>query len=371
MWHTILHSALILTISGLFYLGWSLSRMETLRKVLPMSRILRMLSCLGILVLAGALGAALMGMMNTVICFLHLLLIWLLTEAVFLLVRLACHRPLRKDAVGLTALFLTVLILSKGWYNAHHVSLTRYDITTTKDLGKDSLSIVAFSDSHLGATFHSEEFSRYIQEINLLRPDVVVIVGDYVDDSSSMEDLVSCSKALGDLKARYGVYYVYGNHDRRYYSAGDGYTQEDLVRCLKASGVRILKDEVIPLTGNTYLIGRDNASRGSFSRLSAQDLMRQVPQGAYSIVLDHQPNDFLTEAASHMDLVLSGHTHGGQFWPLGHIGVLMGANDFCYGHKRINATDFIVSSGIGDWELDFKTGCISEYVLVKVHKKAN
>ena len=64
------------------------------------------------------------------------------------------------------------------------------------------------------------------------------------------------------------------------------------------------------------------------------------------------------------DLVLSGHTHGGQMIPINYLGQWLGVNDLRYGHERRQNTDFIVSSGISDWELLFKTGCHSEYVLI-------
>ena len=87
----------------------------------------------------------------------------------------------------------------------------------------------------------------------------------------------------------------------------------------------------------------------------------------YSIVLDHQPRDYAAETASNVDLVLSGHTHGGQMIPLMqlirrfHI-----VDDNVYGLERRENTDFIVTSGISDWAIQFKTGCRSEYVIIDV-----
>ena len=84
----------------------------------------------------------------------------------------------------------------------------------------------------------------------------------------------------------------------------------------------------------------------------------------YTIVLDHQPADFDAEAQAGAGLVLCGHTHGGQMIPINYLGQWLGVNDLRYGHERRQNTDFIVSSGISDWELLFKTGCHSEYVLI-------
>ena len=65
--------------------------------------------------------------------------------------------------------------------------------------------------------------------------------------------------------------------------------------------------------------------------------------------------------------MLSGHSHGGQFFPFNNIGVLTRQYDRSYGYERREGTDFIVTSGISDWSLIFKTGCKSEYVVIDVH----
>ena len=83
-------------------------------------------------------------------------------------------------------------------------------------------------------------------------------------------------------------------------------------------------------------------------------------------MLDHQPSDFAREAAAGADLVLCGHTHGGQFIPIRRAGELLGVNDRTYGYERRGGTDFIVSSGISNWTFRFKTGCFSEYVVIDV-----
>jgi len=87
------------------------------------------------------------------------------------------------------------------------------------------------------------------------------------------------------------------------------------------------------------------------------------------IVLNHQPNDYDNESEVGVDLVLSGHTHGGQFFPLGPLGVLFGFNDAYYGSEEIENTTFIVNSGIGDWAIQFKTGTISEYGIIDIKSK--
>ena len=84
------------------------------------------------------------------------------------------------------------------------------------------------------------------------------------------------------------------------------------------------------------------------------------------IDLNHQPNDYSNEKESQVDLVLSGHTHGGQVFPLGQIGKIAKIHDEFYGmHKRDNTT-FIVNSGISNWEVYFKTLTKSEYTVINI-----
>ena len=70
-----------------------------------------------------------------------------------------------------------------------------------------------------------------------------------------------------------------------------------------------------------------------------------------------------------MDLSLSEHTHGGQFIPIGQISVLLGINDGTYGLSKIGDTNFIITSGMSNWAFKFKTGCISEYVVIDIKNK--
>ena len=99
--------------------------------------------------------------------------------------------------------------------------------------------------------------------------------------------------------------------------------------------------------------------------------MKDLDPGKYTIVLDHQPQDYAAQEEAGADLVLSGHTHGGQLFPLmvieNHSNIT--PDDKVYGHEKRGKTDFIVTSGISDWAIRFKTGCKSEYVIVEIEGK--
>ena len=96
------------------------------------------------------------------------------------------------------------------------------------------------------------------------------------------------------------------------------------------------------------------------------ELTQNLDKSKYMLVLDHQPGDYDAQADSGVDLVLSGHTHGGQMIPITYVGELFNINDATYGYEKRKDTEFIVTSGISDWEILFKTGTKSEYVIIDV-----
>ena len=113
-----------------------------------------------------------------------------------------------------------------------------------------------------------------------------------------------------------------------------------------------------------YLVGREDRSRAG--RKTMAELLDGLDRDKYLIVLDHQPNDYAAEAAAGADLVLSGHSHGGQLITITYVDEWFGMLDRTYGWERREETDFIVTSGISCWEILFKTGTRSEYVLITV-----
>ncbi len=131
----------------------------------------------------------------------------------------------------------------------------------------------------------------------------------------------------------------------------------------------MLLDESVLVDDRFYVIGRRDAGYGGSDRESASDLISDLDKKKYMIMLDHQPTDYEAEADAGVDLVLSGHTHGGQLWPLEYIQPLMSENDNVRGHERLKNTDFIVTDGISDWAIYFRTGCRSEFVIIDVDGK--
>ncbi len=366
MWYAILLIVLAVTLAGLLYLSFRAARLPVVRKLTRDRRWLaRTLCLLGYGVLLALLWRLWNGM-NAIVCLLHLVLFQAAADLVGLVLSKLRRRP---RVYGLTwaALFLCALYLGAGWHADHAVRPTFYALETDKFQG--DLRIVQIADAHVGTTFSGDGLMRYVNEINALGPDVVAVTGDFVDDDTSREDMLSACRALGALEARHGVFFVYGNHDGGYYGEeARGWSDREFREQLRENGVILLEDAAYPLD-DLYIVGRKDRSqaRRGADRQTAADLLSDLDRDRYVLLLDHQPYDFDGEAEAGADLVLCGHTHGGQFIPIRRVGVWIGENCRTYGHERRLHTDFIVSSGIGNWAFRFKTGCFSEYVIVDVH----
>lgn len=237
---------------------------------------------------------------------------------------------------------------------------TDYSLSTNKM--QNSLKIAQLTDVHLGSTFNGKGFTEYIEEISELNPDILVITGDFVDDETKKEEMVIACEALGNAKTKYGVYYIHGNHDKGYYPKHRNYVKEDLNNELIKNNVNVLEDDYVLINDEFYVIGRKDKS--DKNRLPMDKLMEGVDKSKYTILLDHQPNDYDNEKGK-VDLVLSGHTHGGNLFPVNFI--VYANNDQTYGMKEIDNTTFIVSSGISCWGMPLNNVTIQEYVIIKIN----
>jgi predicted MPP superfamily phosphohydrolase len=372
--------ALLGVVFFLSYLSYRTSNFPVFRNMTGGRKKRAWLICFLIYLAVCAALTLTLNLVNTVICLVHLGGFWLLSELVFLIIRKKRYGPDSKAASaiplftwlpGVCAIIFTVCYMLVAWYLC--TSVREKDYTIESDHLKGDLRIVQFADSHVGATFDAEGLHNYVLEINALNPDIVLITGDFVDDDTSREDMLGSCEALGDLNTKYGVFFSYGNHDKGYFSEeARGWSNSDLYESLVKNGVIVLQDDVQLVDGRFYVIGRQDKSesyRGVIRKTPAE-LMEGLDPDLYKIVLDHQPAEYREEALAGADLVLSGHTHGGQFFPFNQMGVLTGEYDRSYGHEQRDHTDFIVTSGISDWSLIFKTGCRSEYVVIDIHGTA-
>ena len=361
MFMMIMIAAFLLMLAGSVYVVFHFHRFSFVKKIGEKNKTLGwLLSCLPV---ALCFLFFFVNLYAVVIAGIHLILIWMLSDAVGWLIKKISRRSFSHYPAGVFALVFTVLYLAVGWFNAHHVFQTDYSFTTEKKLG--SLRVAQIADSHLGITLSGEDFAREMARVQETDPDLVVIVGDFVDDDTEKEDMLRACRALGEMKTTYGVFFTYGNHDKGYFQYRN-FTTAELDEALEENGVVILEDESVLLGDRFYLVGRQDKTERE--RLSAAKLTEGLDPDKYVIMLDHQPNDYEGEKGT-ADLVLSGHTHGGHIFPAGIIGTVSGVNDRTYGTEARDGTTFVVTSGISGWGIPFKTFCISEYVVIDVQGK--
>jgi predicted MPP superfamily phosphohydrolase len=225
------------------------------------------------------------------------------------------------------------------------------------------LRIVQISDLHFGASVGPAYLARVIAEVNALEPDVVAITGDLVDDT--VDALRAAIAPLASLRARLGVYFVTGNHE--YYSGAVAWTLH-----LPTLGVRVLRNERVAIgdgEASFDLAGVDDPSAVHWlighghdlpKALAGRDPAREV------VLLAHQPSTLREAARYGVGLQLSGHTHGGQIWPLRFL--LLLDQPFVDGLHRLADTFIYVSRGTGYWGPPMRVGArpeITEITLTR------
>lgn len=304
-------------------------------------------------------------LMYSAVIIIHLSFMFFICNIIGSIVKKMFKINTKRYIAGIMAVVLTTCYFVYGWQVAHNVVETDYKITSEKLSAGDSLRIVQITDSHIGTNFSGKGFEKYIDEISACNPDVIVFTGDFVDGITTYEDMVDGCESLGKAQSKYGTYFIFGNHDLDVYGKGGRYyTDEELLNELKKNNIKVLQDEIVVIDNKFYICGRQDFS--VMDRKSTEELLSEVDKSKFTLLLDHQPIEYKEAEENGADMLLSGHTHGGQLFPLAYINTSISRNDMVYGFVQKGNTSFIVSSGISEWGFGFRTGCRSEYVVIDV-----
>ena len=360
MWLIIAAAVMAAVTAGTVYLTIAVGRFGIVKKIAGDKKPYRALVSFAMIAAVFSVIALAMSFVNAVVVFLHAVLFFLLFGLIVRIVKRAAGREPKACLQGWLALSVMAVYLVIGNYLCVNVWQKDYALTTDKEFG--TLRIALIADSHIGSTFDGEGFAEHLRTIEAQAPDILLIAGDFVDDWSNRADMLRACEALGQAKIKYGVYYTYGNHDAGFFNERD-FSADELRQALEDNGVHILEDSYSLVDDRFYVAGRRDSSFGE--RMDMDELLDGAEKDKYVIVIDHQPSDYENEAGR-ADLVVSGHTHGGQIIPITYVGELFGIVDNTYGYENRNGTDFIVTSGISDWDIQFKTGTRSEYVIIDI-----
>ncbi|MDO4305349.1 MAG: metallophosphoesterase [Eubacteriales bacterium] len=264
---------------------------------------------------------------------------------------------------GLVPVMITAVLFTYGFVNMNHPTKTEYTVETDKKVR--DYKIVLITDTHYATIQNTDLLKEKIGEINAQEPDIVILGGDIVEEGTTKEKMQEVFQRLGGLESKYGIYYVYGNHDRQPYTNSPAYTREELENAIAENGITILEDSYMEINDDLVLAGRADAAWGNRSgRASAEALLDGIDREKYIIVADHQPIEAEENDAQGADLLLSGHTHAGQIWPVGCFTELTGGLN--YGEYRQGNCKVIVSSGFTGWGYPVRTQEHCEYVMINI-----
>lgn len=253
----------------------------------------------------------------------------------------------------------------KGHQNATRMPDVRKVKVPVKGLepALKGMRIVQISDIHVGNTITPAFLKGVVEMVNTLNADLVAITGDLVDGFP--DKMLKDVSALGDLKATHGAFFVTGNHE--YYWDGPGW-----IKAVRSLGVTALVNEhkVIMHKGKKVVVGGVtdySAARMLPSHASdPHKAIKGAPQdAAFKLLLAHQPKSIYKASEAGFDLQLSGHTHGGQFYPWNFVVGMV--HPFSRGlHTYKQKTQIYVSCGTGFWGPPMRLGAPSEITLLEL-----
>jgi len=299
--------------------------------------------------------------------FSSLLVFTLLRDVVLLAAWLplsAGHLQMLATASAVLVVGFTVFATVVGFANARRRARVKRVEIPLPDLphALDGFSIVQISDIHVGPTIKRGYVNAIVNAVNALDADLIAVTGDLVD--GPVRDLAPHTEPLSRLSARHGAFFVTGNHE--YYAGEPAWTAE-----FKRLGLRVLLNEHVVLQHRgvpLVIAGVTDYSSHHFNAAQRSDPAAAIAgapsNAAAKILLAHQPRSAAAAATAGFDLQLSGHTHGGQFWPWTLF--VQFQQPFTAGLHRLNNLWVYISRGTGYWGPPNRFGAPSEITLVRL-----
>ena len=268
---------------------------------------------------------------------------------------------IRISAMAIMA--LTPAITLVGFFMARRVAPVVNVKVPLAGLPKEleGFTIAQISDIHVGQTIKRNFVEAIVDRVNLLKADMIAITGDVAD--GSVPDLAQHTEPLARLASRHGTYFVTGNHE--YYSGVHAWIRE-----LERLGARVLVNEhvVIDHDGAALTVaGVTDYSAHHYDPSHRSDphaAAKGAPEHAPKLLLAHQPRSANSAEAAGFELQLSGHTHGGQFWPWNFLVRLQ--QPFIAGLHRLGRMWVYTSRGTGYWGPPMRFGIPSEITLIRL-----
>jgi uncharacterized protein len=203
----------------------------------------------------------------------------------------------------------------------------------------DETVLAAVADTHIGADNGLEWLEERVQQILDMRPDMIVLIGDIVARNGSENYRAELTGILQRLEAPLGVWVVRGNHESK-----------TSIETFEKAGIRLLRDESVEISPGFVLAGIDQARewelRDSIYAVAFAKTLGSRPKGA-TVLLCHEPLRATLAEEAGVELMLCGHTHGGQVWPFGYLVRTM--YEYIAGRYEVDDMSLLVSRGTGTW----------------------
>lgn len=266
-----------------------------------------------------------------------------------------------------------------GIINAKIVRTTEYEITINKDGGNfKEMTIAMFGDPQFGYNIGEYHLKQAVDIINKNDVDIVCVVGDIFDNQySAIKHPDKLIELFNQIKSKYGMYAVLGNHDvEEPILCGFTFNDDDIENKLaskemldfiKKSGMVLLYDENVIINDSVNLYGRADQERpnlGNITRKESGDIFKEVDTAKPLFVLDHEPREYDELEKAGVDLMMAGHTHDGQLWPTKIATDIIWEN--AYGLWVKNAFHAITTSGLGLFGPNMRVGTIAEVCIIHV-----
>ena len=294
--------------------------------------------------------------------FLYLFLFVLLLDLLLLinlLLRIVPREKIKSRSFRSGGLLVIVCcslaVVVAGIINFNTIRTTEYQITIPGKLsGISHLRIAFVSDFHLQESTGIHFVENFASKIDSIKPELMLFGGDIVEGDRKDEKMACFERIFSSITARYGFYGVPGNHE--YYAPQDKWS------FFSKSGIEILSDSVVIVDNSFVLVGRNDSH--TRTRKSVAEIMGTIPDSLPVILIDHRPTVIDHISRNLPDVVLSGHTHNGQLFPINLI--TRSVYELSYGYMKKGETHFFVSSGIRLWGPPVRTIGKSEIMVIDI-----
>lgn len=268
------------------------------------------------------------------------------------------RRQFIKIAYDVTFLILAVSYLFKGFVNGLKSPVLTKVTIMIEGWKNKGYKIIQLSDVHVGNTLKKEFVRELVTTVNAQNPDMVVITGDLVD--LKVEEIKEDLAPLKNLKSKHGTFFVLGNHE--YFHGA-----YESIAYLETLGIKALTNSSIMIEDKFNLVGINDyfGYRAGYLEPDVKKAFENVDENLPTIVLAHQPKMIKELRAYKPDLMLSGHTHGGQIFPFGLLVLL--DQPYLSGLYHDNGTQVFVSKGTGFWGPAIRVLAESEIVEITIN----